>query len=76
MDLDLLHKTLDDAGEPAYRARQAWAWQARGVRDWEAMSDLPAALRGRLAQDVPFSTLTLENEATALDGISNSVSAY
>ncbi len=68
MDLDLLKTTLDDAGEPAYRARQAWAWQARGVRTWDDMSDLPAALRERLAQDVPFSTLTLQHEATALDG--------
>jgi 23S rRNA (adenine2503-C2)-methyltransferase len=68
MDLDLLKTTLADAGEPAYRARQAWAWQARGVRDWDEMSDLPTALRSRLARDVPFSTLKLEHEATALDG--------
>ena len=68
MDLDLLKTTLADAGEPAYRARQAWAWQARGVREWDEMSDLPAALRSRLAQEVPFSTLKLEHEATALDG--------
>jgi 23S rRNA (adenine2503-C2)-methyltransferase len=68
MDLDLLKTTLADAGEPAYRARQAWAWQARGVRTWDDMSDLPAALRTRLEQDVPFSTLKLEHEATALDG--------
>ncbi len=59
---------LDDAGEPAYRARQAWAWQARGAQGWEAMTDLPATLRERLAQAVPFSTLTLEHQATALDG--------
>ena len=25
MDLDLLTRVLDEAGEPAYRARQAWA---------------------------------------------------
>src|SRR4051794_35829387 len=68
MDLDLLKTTLADAGEPAYRARQAWAWQARGVREWDEMPALPAALRSRLAQDVPFSTLKLEHEATALDG--------
>ncbi len=68
MDLDLLQSTLDDAGQPAYRAGQAWAWQARGVRDWDAMSDLPAGLRERLAAEVPFSTLTLEHEATSQDG--------
>jgi 23S rRNA (adenine2503-C2)-methyltransferase len=68
MDLDLLRTTLDAAGEPAYRAGQAWEWQARGARSWDAMSNLPAALRERLAAEVPFSTLTLEHEATALDG--------
>jgi len=68
MDLDLLQRTLDDEGQPAYRARQAWAWQARGVRGWEAMSDLPAGLRERLGEAVPFSTLTLEHEARSQDG--------
>ncbi|CAB4872421.1 unannotated protein [freshwater metagenome] len=32
------------------------------------MTDLPGALRERLAAEVPFSTLTLEHEATARDG--------
>ncbi|HVP03586.1 MAG TPA: 23S rRNA (adenine(2503)-C(2))-methyltransferase RlmN [Solirubrobacteraceae bacterium] len=68
MDLDLLQRTLDAQGQPPYRARQAWAWQARGAREWEAMSDLPGALRAQLAERVPFSTLTLEHEATGRDG--------
>jgi len=68
MDLDLLKQTLQAAGEPDYRAGQVWAWQARGVRDWDAMTDIPASLRAALADAVPFSTLTLEHEATALDG--------
>jgi 23S rRNA (adenine2503-C2)-methyltransferase len=68
MDLDLLNRTLEDAGEPAYRARQAWAWQARGAQGWDAMTDLAASLRERLAGEVPFSTLELEHEATARDG--------
>lgn len=68
MDLELLQRALDEAGEPAYRARQAWAWQARGVHGWDQMTDLPAALREHLAGAVPFSSLTLEREATARDG--------
>ncbi len=68
MDLDLLDSTLASIGEPAYRARQAWAWQARGAAGWESMTDLPALLRARLAEQVPFSTLELEHEATARDG--------
>lgn len=68
MDLDLLGQELASAGEPAYRCDQAWAWQARGARGWEEMTDLPAELRQRLAAGVPFSTLTLEEEATSSDG--------
>ncbi len=68
VDLDLLTRVLDEAGEPAYRARQAWAWQARGARGWEDMTDLSAGLRARLAEEVPFSTLTLEQQASSQDG--------
>ncbi len=68
MDLDLLERVMAAGGEPSYRRDQAWAWQARGARDWEEMTDLPAGLRERLAADVPFSTLTLEEEAVSTDG--------
>jgi 23S rRNA (adenine2503-C2)-methyltransferase len=68
MDLELLQRTLADAGEPAFRARQVWAWAARGASGYEAMTDLPAALRARLAEQVPFSTLALADEAHAKDG--------
>ena len=68
MDLELLQRTLADAGQPAFRARQVWAWAARGAYGYEAMTDLPAALRAQLAEQVPFSTLTLADEAHARDG--------
>ena len=68
MDLELLSERLDAAGEPRFRAAQVWAWTARGVADYEAMTDLPVALRARLAGEVPFSSLTLEDEAHARDG--------
>jgi 23S rRNA (adenine2503-C2)-methyltransferase len=68
MDLELLRRTLADAGEPAFRARQVWAWAARGASGYEAMTDLPAALRAQLAERVPFSTLELVDEAHAKDG--------
>ncbi len=68
MDLDLLERIMAAGGEPPYRRDQAWAWQARGARDWGEMTDLPAGLRERLAADVPFSTLTLEEEAVSTDG--------
>jgi len=68
MDLDLLSTALAARGEPAYRARQAWAWAARGAAGWDGATDLPAALRADLAEHVPFSTLTLVREARASDG--------
>jgi 23S rRNA (adenine2503-C2)-methyltransferase len=68
MDLELLQSTLADRGEPAFRARQVWEWAARGVVGYEGMTNIPAALRAELAEAVPFSTLTVENEAVAADG--------
>jgi 23S rRNA (adenine2503-C2)-methyltransferase len=68
MDLALLERTLAEAGQPAFRARQVWAWAARGAGGYEAMTDVPAALRAQLAEQVPFSTLTLADEAHARDG--------
>jgi 23S rRNA (adenine2503-C2)-methyltransferase len=68
VDLALLEATLADAGEPAFRARQVWRWAARGAGGYEAMTDVPAALRERLAAEVPFSTLDLVREAHASDG--------
>jgi 23S rRNA (adenine2503-C2)-methyltransferase len=68
MDLDLLQRTLDDAGEPGFRSRQVWAWAARGAAGYEGMTDLPLALRARLEDRVAFSTLALEHESHASDG--------
>ena len=68
MDLALLDDRLAALGEPRFRARQVWAWTARGAGGYDAMTDLPAALRERLADEVPFSSLTLDREAHARDG--------
>jgi 23S rRNA (adenine2503-C2)-methyltransferase len=67
MDLELLRQTLADHGEPAYRAKQVWAWTARGAHGYEEMTDLPAALRDALTREVPFSSLQLRREAHARD---------
>jgi len=68
MDLELLSERLRSAGEPRFRAGQVWAWTARGAADYDTMTNLPVALRERLAAEVPFSSLTLEDEAHARDG--------
>ena len=66
MDLALLDETL--AGEPAFRARQVWSWAARGASGYDEMTDVPATLRARLAATVPFSSLSVVNEARSADG--------
>ena len=66
MDLQLLDQTLSD--QPAFRARQVWRWASQGASSYEEMTDLPAALRTKLTEEVPFSTLELVREAHASDG--------
>jgi len=66
VNLELLAAEL--AGEPPYRARQVWAWAARGASGYDEMTDLPSPLRAALAERVPFSTLTVEDEARSSDG--------
>jgi 23S rRNA (adenine2503-C2)-methyltransferase len=68
VDLDLLERRVTELGEPAYRARQAWEWAARGASGYDAMTNLPLALRDALAEDVPFTTLAAETEQRARDG--------
>jgi 23S rRNA (adenine2503-C2)-methyltransferase len=66
VNLELLAEEL--AGEPPYRARQVWAWAARGASGYDEMTDLPSPLRAALAERVSFSTLTVEDEARSSDG--------
>jgi 23S rRNA (adenine2503-C2)-methyltransferase len=68
MDLVRLNSLLADAGEPSFRARQVWEWLARGAGSYEDMSNLPAGLRERLADELPLSSLALEDELLARDG--------
>jgi 23S rRNA (adenine2503-C2)-methyltransferase len=68
VDLELLSEHLDAADQPRFRTGQVWAWASRGAAGYDEMTDLPAALRARLADEVPFSSLTLEHEARARDG--------
>jgi 23S rRNA (adenine2503-C2)-methyltransferase len=68
VDLALLDRTLADHDQPSYRAQQIWRWLASGVQSFQEMTDLPASLRGTLAEQVPLSTLTVEKELRARDG--------
>jgi len=68
MDLTRLEDALRERGEPAFRARQVWEWTARGAAGYEAMTNLPRALRDELGAAVPFTTLTVETERESKDG--------
>jgi 23S rRNA (adenine2503-C2)-methyltransferase len=68
VDLTGLQETLARRGEPGFRARQVWRWAARGAGGYDEMTNLPAALRKSLADELPFSTLTAEHEAHSRDG--------
>jgi 23S rRNA (adenine2503-C2)-methyltransferase len=68
MDLERLEAVLAASGEPAYRAQQIWEWAARGASGYGEMTNVPARLRATLADEVPFSSLEVEDEAHARDG--------
>ncbi len=68
MDLQQLEQTLATSGQPRFRARQVWAWAARGTEGYEQMTDLPAELRAALGEQLPFSTLELREQLTSRDG--------
>ena len=68
MDQRLLDELLAARGEPRFRAGQIWAWLARGASSYAEMTNLPAALREQLENELPLSALEVEHEALADDG--------
>jgi len=56
-------------GEKPYRARQIFRWlHQRGAATLDEMSDLPAALRARIATEVPLAALERAQERRSSDG--------
>jgi 23S rRNA (adenine2503-C2)-methyltransferase len=54
---------------PAYRARQVWGWAYRQLApDYAVMTNLPAALRNALEEEVPLILLEPVRTLTADDG--------
>jgi 23S rRNA (adenine2503-C2)-methyltransferase len=68
VDLAALDQVLAERGEPGFRSAQIWRWAAGGAEGYDAMTNVPAALREELAARVPFSTLTVGREAESRDG--------
>jgi 23S rRNA (adenine2503-C2)-methyltransferase len=67
--LALLQAWMAERGEPSYRAGQVFGrlWQ-RSVDSFEAMSELPKALREALAQSFRITTLELATRQRSTDG--------
>lgn len=63
MTLDELQADLSAMGQPRFRAKQVYTWMHRGVTSFDEMTDLPAALRKRLAGEY---TLTYPTVARCL----------
>ncbi len=63
-----LNELLAGWGEPAYRARQVWEWLYRKLADAPAqMTNLPAALRDRLAGETRVDPLEVVYEQRSAD---------
>ena len=65
---DGLAALMADLGEPAYRAEQLHAWLVRGIDDPAQMTNLPVALRERLAARFAHSRPELVAHTVADDG--------
>ncbi|MFQ3567184.1 MAG: 23S rRNA (adenine(2503)-C(2))-methyltransferase RlmN [Aggregatilineales bacterium] len=69
LSLPALEAHLQRWGEPRFRARQIWDWlYERRVDTFEAMTNLPQALRERLASEFRLGVLALEAEEESIDG--------
>lgn len=66
---DELDAFVSEIGEPAYRARQIFGGiHARRLLDFGEMTDLPKALRQKLAATADISTLTVDEKFESVDG--------
>jgi 23S rRNA (adenine2503-C2)-methyltransferase len=69
LTLPQLTDLMKSWGQPAFRARQLWTQMYRNLApSFDAMTDLPVALRERLKAETQLGVLTLSREQTADDG--------
>jgi 23S rRNA (adenine2503-C2)-methyltransferase len=74
LSLDELEAHLAGWGEPRYRAAQIARWTLReGVTSFEAMTNLPAPLRARLAEEFSIAPPTVLATRAADDGSTTKV---
>lgn len=64
-----IEQELQQLGEPKYRAKQIFSWLGRGVRNFDAMSDLPKPLRDKLGAEFDlYRPKVLSKQVSKLDG--------
>jgi len=69
MDLAELEAALEARGHPRFHARQIFSWiYAKGVTDFEKMTDLSRPLRADLAEHFRISTPAIIARETSTDG--------
>lgn len=68
LQLKELETLLLEMGEPAYRAKQIFAWLYKGASDFDEMRNVPSGLRVRLAE-AGFSTGALKPEQVQVSGL-------
>jgi len=69
LSLDTLKQWCQEAGYPAYRARQVWHWLLeKRAETFDQMTDLPLAMRQRLAEEFALWTTTTAAHRQADDG--------
>ncbi len=54
LTLPELAETFKELHEPAFRAKQVYGWLHKGARSYEEMTNLPKALREKLAESYPI----------------------
>ena len=64
-----LESDFAQLNEPKYRASQVFRWLGRGVRDFDAMSDLPKSLRDKLHENYEiYAPKVLRKQVSSVDG--------
>ena len=69
LEREEIAQKIADLGAPRYHGRQIFHWiHARGVTDFQAMTDLSQALRDNLARHCTIGTPVLEEKHQSVDG--------
>src|SRR5947209_4600956 len=69
LTLPELEEKVVDLGQPKYRAKQIYEWSyARLAENYDAMTNLPAELRDKLAEALPIALLTPVREIATDNG--------